>query len=158
MMPARPELPSVSTMTTSQPLITAPSSGRLAGARSEFSSDRAYWIATGLLCLIFFGSAVWELADPVGSKVQMAQLGYPTYFLYPLAFAKIAGVAVILSRRSRTLSTFAYAGMVFDLILALSAHVAHRETYGVVAASTIVLWIVAFTQHLRRFPAAPLLA
>lgn len=49
-------------------------------------------------------------------------LGYPTYLIYPLAIAKCLGVIAIISKKSRLLKEWAYAGFFFDVILAASAH------------------------------------
>ena len=52
-----------------------------------------------------------------------ADLGFPTWLLYPLATAKILGVIAILSKKSKLLKEWAYAGMFFDMTLAFTAHV-----------------------------------
>lgn len=107
---------------------------------------RRYWIVTGLFCGVFIVSALLTLFDPEGTRRQTAELGYPVYIAtYPLAAAKIAGVVAILSRWSPTLTMFAFAGFLFDLILAGAAHVYERDfPYGWLAVFGLVLWCAAF--------------
>lgn len=50
------------------------------------------------------------------------QLGYPSYLVYPLAIAKVLGVIAVLTKKSRILKEWAYAGFFFDLLLAAAAH------------------------------------
>lgn len=110
---------------------------------------------TGLFCLMFVYSAVWSLVDLQGTQVQTRDLGFPDYFVIPQSIAKLLGIAAILSRRSRTLTNLAFAGFLYDLLLALGAHIANRETWGFVAAFGLVLWGAAFWADRRRFPPAP---
>ena len=50
-------------------------------------------------------------------------VNYPIYIICPLALAKIAAVVVILLDRWKTLKEWAYAGLCYDFILALGAHI-----------------------------------
>jgi len=47
---------------------------------------------------------------------------YPSYLVIPLAIAKILGVIAVLTRKSRMLTEWAYAGFFFDAVLAFAAH------------------------------------
>ena len=51
-----------------------------------------------------------------------SHLGFPIWLIYPLAIAKILGIIAVLSRQSKLLTEWAYAGFFFDAVLALSAH------------------------------------
>jgi DoxX-like family len=82
-----------------------------------------YWIATGLLCLGYFGGAGFYLTQHAMVADAYAQLGYPAYLIYVLIAAKILGPIAILTRRSIALSDLAYAGMFYHLLLAFSAHI-----------------------------------
>ncbi len=79
---------------------------------------------TGLFFGIFLYAAVWALVDAPGTYADTEQLGFPGYFTYPLAVAKLAGLAVIAWGRLRTLSGLAFAGFFYDVVLATSAQVA----------------------------------
>ncbi len=50
-------------------------------------------------------------------------LQYPVYLIYPLALVKTLGIIAIWSNQSKTLKEWAYAGFVFELSLAASAHI-----------------------------------
>ena len=75
-------------MSTADPQIQSTPSGWT-------SSPLFYWSATGLFCLIFGFSAVWTVVDPEGARIDMIALGFPGYFAYPLAIAKLLGLAAI---------------------------------------------------------------
>jgi DoxX-like family len=81
-----------------------------------------YWIATGLLCaLMLISAGVYIIHNHEVSEI-FTHLGYPTYVIYPLAFAKILGVIAITTKKSRTLKEWAYAGFFYDFVLAFTAH------------------------------------
>ncbi len=81
-----------------------------------------YWIATGLMCLVFaFSAANYLLQTEMIAGFYVA-LGFPTWLIYPSAIAKILGIIAVLSKKSPFLKEWAYAGFFFDAALALSAH------------------------------------
>ena len=81
-----------------------------------------YWIATGIMCAVFLFSSFMYLTkyDMITQAYQ--NLGFPTWMIYPSAILKILGVVAILSRKSKLLKEWAYAGFFFDFVLALGAH------------------------------------
>ena len=81
-----------------------------------------YWAATGLLCSLMLLSVGLYLFTYDRMVDIYVRLGYPAYLIYPSAIAKLLGVAAILSRKSKTLKEWAYAGFFFDLTLAFFAH------------------------------------
>jgi hypothetical protein len=77
------------------------------------------------------------------------KLGYPAYIIYPLAVAKVLGVVAILTKKSRTLKEWAYAGFFFNFILAASAHLNADDGVNVAPAlvSLVLLAISYFTDR-----------
>lgn len=82
----------------------------------------AYWIVTGLFCLMMLASAAFEILGFAQSVEFLKQLGYPAHIAYVLPVTKILGVLAILTKYSRTLKEWAYAGFFFDFVLAFLAH------------------------------------
>jgi len=82
----------------------------------------AYALSTGLLGLGMTFSGVMFLGFRGEVAPMFEQLGYPVYLIYPLAIAKLLGVAAILTRKSEMLAEWAYAGFFFDSGLAAMAH------------------------------------
>ncbi len=103
-----------------------------------------YWIATGLLSLVYIGGGIFYLTSPEMVQGMYAALGYPAYLILPLAIAKLAGAAAILSRVNVRLSDLAYAGMFFHLILAISAHINAADGGFVPALVALIALIVSF--------------
>ena len=105
-----------------------------------------YLIATGLLTanmLLSVGMYLFNHEMVVG---MFEALSYPPYIIYPLAIAKILGLIAIWSNKSKTLKEWAYAGFVFDFLLAISAHInAEDGGYaGGVVALVLVLTSYSF--------------
>lgn len=81
-----------------------------------------YWITTGLVSLMFLGSATMYFVKNADVTLVFENLGFPTWIIYPLAFCKIAAVAVILSNKGGVLKQWVYAGLFFNATLAFFAH------------------------------------
>ncbi|MFD1062665.1 DoxX family protein [Winogradskyella litorisediminis] len=81
-----------------------------------------YWVATLVLCGIMLYSAQMYFRNTEMVEGFFNMLNYPTYFVIPLAVLKVLGVVMILWRKSRWLTEWAYAGFFFNLVLATAAH------------------------------------
>jgi hypothetical protein len=103
-------------------------------------------VPIGLLCLVFVASAALTIADPNGTRVTSAELGFPTFLaVYPLAAAKLAAVVAILWRKSKVLTHFAFAGLLYDMLLALGGHIdANDFPAGFLAVFGLIVWGFAF--------------
>ncbi len=103
-----------------------------------------YWIATGLVCALMLASAGVYIVNHQGVSEIFKNLGFPTYIIYPLAFAKILGVIAITTKKSRTLKEWAYAGFFYDFVLAFMAHYNAGESVLVNILAFILLAISYF--------------
>ncbi|MEM8526726.1 MAG: DoxX family protein [Bacteroidota bacterium] len=71
-------------------------------------------------------------------------LGYPAYVIYPLAIAKVLAVIAILTRKNASLTEWAYAGLFFDFVLALMAHLEAQDgEFG----GAVVALVLLFTSY-----------
>ena len=101
-----------------------------------------YWIATGIMCLIFLYSAYNYFVHTEAISGYFKMLNYPNYLVYPLAIAKILGVIAVLSRKSMMLKEWAYAGFFFDAALALTAHRVAQdgaEMFAIIALTSLIV-------------------
>ncbi len=121
--------------------------------KSQSNRDRVlYWIFTGLLALEMLGSAGMQLFTDMGRE-EIIRFGYPTYIIYLLAIAKLLGLAAVLSNRSYFLKNLAYAGFLYLLLLAVTAHLATGEAP--IPAALALVWLAGsfhFGRKLRRAP------
>jgi uncharacterized membrane protein len=104
-----------------------------------------YWIATGLLTanmLFSAGMYIFKHEMVIG---MFEALSYPAYIIYPLAIAKILGLIAIWSNKSKTLKEWAYAGFVFELLLAASAHINVSDGGEFAAIIVLVLTLLSYT-------------
>ena len=111
-----------------------------------------YWIATGVMCAVFLFSSFMYLTkyDMITQAYQ--NLGFPTWMIYPSAILKILGVVAILSRKSKLLKEWAYAGFFFAFILAFFAHVmiGDGEQTGALVALVLLLVSYVFSKKLGK--------
>ncbi len=98
-----------------------------------------YWIPTILLCALMLFSAGMYLSKTEMVTGMYETLGYPSYLIIPLAIAKIAGVIAILTKWSKMLKEWAYAGFFFDMVLAAMAHVAVDESPALALIGVLLL-------------------
>jgi hypothetical protein len=116
----------------------------------------AYWTSTVLLCLIYGAGAVMYILQRPLVEEGFAHFGYPGYLVDVLIAVKILAPLVILSRISVKLSDLAYAGMLFHLLLAVSAHVNAGDGGFGPALVALALLVTSFlTQNLARTHHSP---
>ncbi len=103
----------------------------------------AYYISTVLLSGFMLLAAGFEFVRDANSIALFTQLGYPVYLLTILAVAKVLGVVGIWQNKVPFLREWAYAGFVFDLVGALTSHLAVGNGFAGYAPALINLVIVA---------------
>jgi hypothetical protein len=113
---------------------------------------RLYWVATGLFTLLFVFSIVTSLGDLETSYAVYARLGFEGWTVFFNAGAKILGLIAVLHNKSRTLKEFAYAGFLFDILLAMCAHIVNQDPDVILAIIGLVVWVFAFIMHRRVYP------
>jgi hypothetical protein len=104
----------------------------------------AYWIATGIMCLVFLFSAGMYLLNYEMVTGFFKALGFPVWLIYPMATLKILGIIAVVTNKSNYLKELAYAGFLFNGILAFTAHI-HAKDGGylislIALVSTAVSW------------------
>ena len=82
-----------------------------------------YRVVTGIFTLLVLMGASQYFFNHEVVKEMFEQIKFPTYLIYPMGVAKILGIVAIWSNKSKTLKEWAYAGFVFNFLLAISAHV-----------------------------------
>ncbi|GAB4024600.1 DoxX family protein [Spirosoma gilvum] len=75
-----------------------------------------YWILTGLFAFVMVGSAIPNIMVNPMSVQGFHEMGYPTYIIPFLGWAKLLGVVAILVPGFPRLKEWAYAGLIFDLL------------------------------------------
>jgi uncharacterized membrane protein len=86
-----------------------------------------YWIAT-LLMLLLMGFSVYAYHASYETMAGYFEtFGYPTYLVYPLAYAKLLAMIVIITNRYRNLKDIAYGAYYINMIMATTAHLMHGD-------------------------------
>lgn len=104
-----------------------------------------YWSAAGLLSLMMLASAGMFLFNNAQVSELFVALGYPVYLVIPLAVLKILGITAILTKQLKVLKNLAYAGFMYDFMLAASAHINAGDGEFLPALLALVLLGVLFT-------------
>lgn len=84
----------------------------------------AHWIFTGLLSVLLVMGASMYIFDHETAVESFGKLGFPEWLIYPMAIAKFLAVLTLLTKFNKKLVEWAYAGIFFNLLLAVGAHVA----------------------------------
>ena len=113
------------------------------------SQSIAYWVFTVLTAMLFaIPGAALLLRVPHFTK-DMAQLGYPAYFLMILGAWKMLGVLAILIPGRPRLKEWAYAGMFFDLTSAAISRAVVGDAFIKMLVPLVVVAIVFLSWRLR---------
>lgn len=90
----------------------------------SLKANLVYFIPTVLIALMWTLGGISSLMKSPSSMEVFHRLGYPNYFATLLGTAQILGVIAILAPVPRTLREWAYAGLTFDAIAAISSNLA----------------------------------
>ena len=104
----------------------------------------AYWIVTGIFCLMMFVATAIEIFQFGESEKMLTALGYPAHIAYVLPVTKFFGAIAILTRYSKTLTEWAYAGFFFDFVLAALAHYFSGVPSPIAAIVALVLLMISY--------------
>ncbi|WP_461533566.1 DoxX family protein [Sinomicrobium sp.] len=108
-----------------------------------------FWAATIII-------ALWEAVMPMSTWIFAAEymtigtkaLGYPDYFAYSLAIAKVLGViAIIYPKTPKKLKEWAYSGLSFTLIFAFISHACVDKNIGYMIMPLAFLAILALSYY-----------
>lgn len=99
-----------------------------------------YWVSTVLISVLLLMSAGMYVFNHEEVVKAFESFGYPQYLIYPLAFAKITAVVVLLSQKKSTVKEWVYSALLFEFILAFFAHVmiSDGEQMGAIIALTLL--------------------
>jgi len=103
-----------------------------------------YLVATGLFTLNMLFSAGMYFFKHDMVVDMFTSLSYPSYIIYPLAIAKILGLIAIWTNKSKTLKEWAYAGFVFEILLAISAHINAADGQFLPACIALALVLISY--------------
>ncbi|MFQ5439262.1 MAG: DoxX family protein [Paracoccaceae bacterium] len=116
-----------------------------------------YWIATGLVALVYLGGgAFYIFAHQMVVGMYEGLLHYPSYIIWPLAILKIVAGVAILWRPNAMITDWAYGAMFWHLLLAASAHVSVGDPGWPPAVIAWILLIVSWltANRVRRVKSA----
>lgn len=111
----------------------------------------AYWICTGLAAAGMLSSSFGSLADMNNATKFFGEIGYPSYMVVFLSWAKILGVIAILVPGFPRIKEWAYAGLTFDLLGAFYSLAAKMSFSDALSVLVFALPLIAsyFLYHRR---------
>ena len=104
-----------------------------------------------MACGIMAYSASMYFSNTEGVKQYFEILNYPSYIVVPLAIAKVLGIIAILYRKISFLKEWAYAGFIFDGILAATAHFVANDGGHMFAIVVIIASVTSYFFEKRTF-------
>ena len=110
-----------------------------------------FWVATGLLSAMMLMSVGMYIFNNEEISKTFEALGHPSYIVYPLAVAKLLGVVALLTRKSKPLVEWAYAGFFFNFVLAAAAHIDKGDEKAGGAFVAIALLLVSYSLQRKLF-------
>ena len=111
-----------------------------------------YYVALGLFTALMLFSIFNYVANHDTMAGAFTSLGFPPYLIYPLAIAKLLGLVAIWTKQSLVLKEWAYAGFVFNTLLASSAHLNAGDGQAGGAFVALALILTAYFLEKRVFP------
>lgn len=124
---------------------TAPTGNYPEGRPSgwNFKRDWSFLVPAALLTLMMLGAAANYLFNVEAMAPEFARLGFPAWLRPTLGVAKVLAVLAIWFAPTAPLRHFAYAGLLFNFIMALMAHAAAGDgEFGGALAALVLLGIV----------------
>lgn len=110
-----------------------------------------YWIATGLLSVLMIMSASMYVFNNEMVSETFQKLGFPTWIIYPLATAKLLGVIAIITKKSQMLKEWAYAGFLYNFLLATYSHISINDGEFAPALVALLLLVVSYVFDKKLF-------
>ena len=110
-----------------------------------------YRVVTGLFTahMLFTVGAYFFMYDMV--KEMFESLGVSASIIYPLAVAKILGLAAIWTNKSRILKDLAYVGFAIDFVLAISSHLIANDGGYAPPIVALVMLLISYVYNRKLF-------
>jgi len=102
-----------------------------------------YWVSTLAMCGVFAFSASMYFTKTEMVRGFFEALNYPSYLVIPLAVLKVLGIIAVLTRKSKLLTEWAYAGFFLDAVLAFTAHTVAADGGTMFSIIAIVATVVS---------------
>ena len=107
--------------------------------------DFKVFCSTVFVCgLMSLSAGTYVLDHDAVSETFLLKLGFPTWLIYPMAIAKISAVIMLISKFNKTLTEWAYAGLTFNLLLAIGAHVSIGEEQAISPAIALSMLAISY--------------
>jgi len=110
-----------------------------------------YYTSTGLLTIITGYAIVSYHTNYEYFHHSFIQFGYPPYLIYPLSVLKFLGLLVIWIRRFPLLTSLAYAGFFYNIILGFIAHLSVGDNKQWSALLAFIFLVISFFSSRRLF-------
>jgi len=109
-----------------------------------------FWIVTGLMSAMLLMGVSMYILKTDEMKLQFLGLGFPPFLIYILMVAKPLGLIAIWTNKVKTLTEWAYAGLTFNLLLAVTAHVnvGDGEQFG--ALMVLILLAISYFLYKKK--------
>ncbi len=109
-----------------------------------------YYVSTSLFSVMLVAGATAYFAMYEMTSDMFISLGVPTEIIYPLAIAKLVGVAALWVIDNKFIKTAAYLGFAVDLTLAIIAHIIAGDGGAFGPITPLVLLATSYFMYLKK--------
>ena len=113
-----------------------------------------YIVVTALFSLMLVAGAIAYFVEYEMTSEMFTSLGIPTEIIYPLAIAKLLGVAALWLVKNRIIKTLAYLGFALDFTFAIIAHLNAGDGGAFGPVIPFVFLIVSYIYYRKQLKAA----
>lgn len=110
-----------------------------------------YYVSTSFLTLITSYAIVSYLTNYDYFHEAFVAFGYPAYLIYPLAALKFLGLLAIWIRKFQLLTSLAYAGFFYNIVLGFFAHVSVNDNKQWSALLALIFLVISYFSAKRLF-------
>ncbi len=110
-----------------------------------------YRIITGLFTLLVLMGASQYFFNHDVVKGMFEGIQFPTYLIYPMGVAKFLGIIAIWFSKSKIIKEWAYAGFVFNFLLAISAHLNVNDGEYLAAVIALLFVIASYIYNRKLY-------
>ena len=108
-------------------------------------------ISTGIVSIIVLMFVANSSFNREMFTNRFSTLGYPIYLIYPLVVAKILGLIAIWSNKSVILKEWAYAGFLFNFVLAFLAEIHAIDGEYISSPVALVFLLISYISGMKTF-------
>ncbi len=109
-----------------------------------------YLVSFALFSIAIVGAVINSYINYEAIVTKIISLGYPAYLIQILGTAQIIGLIIIITKKTKWMVEWAYAGFFMNLTLGIIAHLLAKDGNGATAVFCLILLITNYVLYKKR--------